>query len=100
MKSFLSLLFCLFSGTVLYLYNRFIVNEGLTLATYWRFLSVTVLCMIPVFFSPDALFKTEIRRTDYSASKEFISINWRKQERNPKTGKRRIIIYQGRRKLY
>jgi hypothetical protein len=45
-----SLLFCLFSGTVLYLYNRFIVNlEGLTLATYWRFLSVTVLCMIPVF---------------------------------------------------
>jgi hypothetical protein len=45
-----TLLFCLFSGTVLYLYNRFIVNRvGCTLATYWRFLSVTVAYMIPVF---------------------------------------------------
>jgi hypothetical protein len=45
-----TLLFYLFSGTTLYLYNRFIVNgAGLTLASYWRFLSVTVLYMIPVF---------------------------------------------------
>ncbi len=46
-----ALLFCLFSGTVLNLYNRSIVNNGLeyTLRTYWRFLSVTVLCMLPVF---------------------------------------------------
>jgi hypothetical protein len=43
-------LFCLFAGTVLYLYNRLVVNlTGLTLYTYWRFLSITVLCMIPVF---------------------------------------------------
>lgn len=48
-----TLLFCLFSGTVLYLYNRFIVNlTYLTLASYWRFLSITVLCMIPVFIPP------------------------------------------------
>jgi len=48
-----TLLFCLFSGTVLYLYNRFIVNlTSCTLATYWRFLSVTVTCMIPVFIPP------------------------------------------------
>ena len=49
-----TLLFCLFIGTVLYLYNRTVVNAGLdyTLATYWRFLSVTVICMIPVFIPP------------------------------------------------
>lgn len=49
-----TLLFCLFSGTVLYLYNRTVVNGGLnyTLTTYWRFLSVTVVCMIPVFVPP------------------------------------------------
>jgi hypothetical protein len=49
-----TLFFCLFSGTVLYLYNRSIVNDGLdyTFATYWRFISVTVACMIPVFVPP------------------------------------------------
>jgi len=49
-----TLLFCLFSGTVLYLYNRTIVNGGLsyTLTTYWRFLSITVTCMLPVFVPP------------------------------------------------
>ncbi len=48
------LLFFLFSGTVLYLYNRTVVNDGLnyTLITYWRFLSITVACMIPVFAPP------------------------------------------------
>ncbi len=45
-----TLLFCLFSGTVLYLYNRLVVNlTYLTIATYWRFLSVTVAYMTPVF---------------------------------------------------
>lgn len=45
-----TLIFCLFAGTVLYLYNRLVVNlKGLTLYTYWRFLSKTVLCMLPVF---------------------------------------------------
>ncbi len=45
-----TLLFYLFVGTVLYLYNRYIVNGvGFTIPTYWRFLSVTVLYMIPVF---------------------------------------------------
>lgn len=49
-----TLLFCLFSGTVLYLYNRTVVNDGLnyTLTTYWRFLRITVACMIPVFIPP------------------------------------------------
>jgi len=48
-----TILFCLFAGTVLYLYNRLIVNlTGLTLATYWRFLSRTILYMIPVFCPP------------------------------------------------
>jgi hypothetical protein len=48
-----TLLFCLSSGTILYLYNRFIVNgENCTLATYWRFLSVTVTYMTPVFVPP------------------------------------------------
>lgn len=45
-----TLVFCLFSGTVLYMYNRSVVNlKGYTLETYWRFLSVTVLYMLPVF---------------------------------------------------
>jgi hypothetical protein len=48
-----NLFFFLFSGTVLYLYNRFIVNlTYCTLASYWRFLSVTVAYMIPVFLPP------------------------------------------------
>lgn len=49
-----TLLYCLFSGTVLYLYNRTIVNNGLdyTLITYWRFISVTTACMLPVFVPP------------------------------------------------
>lgn len=50
---FSTLLFFVFSGTVLYLYNRFTVNRvNLTLFTYWRFLSVTVACMAPVFAPP------------------------------------------------
>lgn len=48
-----TLLFCLFSGTVLYMYNRSVINEeGYTIATYWTFLSVTVLYMIPVIIPP------------------------------------------------
>lgn len=49
-----ALLYCFISGTVLYLYNRTVVNNGLdyTLVTYLRFLSVTVICMIPVFVPP------------------------------------------------
>ena len=45
-----ALLFLLFSGTILYLYNRIVIN-GIECAfdTYWRFLSVTVVCMTPVF---------------------------------------------------
>lgn len=47
------LLFCLFSGTVLYLYNRTVINEaGYTMATYWTFLSVTVVYMMPVIIPP------------------------------------------------
>lgn len=48
-----TLLFCLFSGTVLYMYNRSVINdEGYTIETYWTFLSVTVLYMIPVIIPP------------------------------------------------
>lgn len=44
------ILFLLFSGTILYLYNRIVVNQvECALETYWRFLSVTVVCMTPVF---------------------------------------------------
>lgn len=47
------ILFCLFSGTVLYVYNRIVVNGiECALATYWRFLSITVACMMPVFVPP------------------------------------------------
>lgn len=45
-----ALLFCLFSGSVLYMYNRLVVNlTYCDLATYWKFLSSTVLYMTPVF---------------------------------------------------
>jgi hypothetical protein len=48
-----TLLFLWFSGTVLYLYNMFVVNQTLpTLHYYKLFLSVTVLYMIPVFLPP------------------------------------------------
>src|SRR5690606_33311385 len=55
-------LFCLFSGTVLYWYNRTIVNDGLdyTLTTYWRFLSVTVAYMTPVFVPPMLYLKQKL----------------------------------------
>ena len=45
-----TILFLLFSGTVLYLYNAVIVNEvACTARTYWLYLSITVGCMAPVF---------------------------------------------------
>jgi hypothetical protein len=48
-----TLLFCIFSGTVLYLYNRTIVNDlKYTLETYWLFLRITVVYMTPVFIPP------------------------------------------------
>lgn len=49
-----TLLFCFCAGSVLYMYNRTVVNDGLpyTAFTYFRFLRVTVLCMIPVFVPP------------------------------------------------
>lgn len=43
-------LFCLFVGSVAYLYNRWVVNFlSLDLKSYWRFLSKTTLYMMPVF---------------------------------------------------
>lgn len=46
-------IFCLFSGTVIYLYNAVIVNQvSCTAETYWRYLRVTVACMLPVFVPP------------------------------------------------
>lgn len=49
-----TLLFCFCAGSVLYMYNRSVVNNGLpyTAFTYFRFLRVTVLCMLPVFVPP------------------------------------------------
>lgn len=45
-----TILFLLFSGTVLYLYNTVIVNQAdCTWETYRRYLLVTVLSMVPVF---------------------------------------------------
>lgn len=45
-----TILFLLFSGTMLYLYNTVIVNQlACTLETYRRYLLVTVLSMVPVF---------------------------------------------------
>lgn len=43
-------IFCVFSGTVLYVYNTAIVNgANCTFGTYWRYLGGTVLSMLPVF---------------------------------------------------
>jgi hypothetical protein len=45
-----TILFLMFSGTVLYIYNTVIVNQvDCTIETYCRYLIVTVLSMIPVF---------------------------------------------------
>jgi hypothetical protein len=45
-----TLVFCLFSGTVIYLYNAVVVNgNACTWETYWRYLRITVACMLPVF---------------------------------------------------
>lgn len=49
-----TIIFCLFSGTVLYMYNMSVVNDGApySLASYWLFLRITVACMTPVFVPP------------------------------------------------
>ena len=48
-----TLIFCLFSGTIIYVYNALIVNQtSCTAETYWLYLRVTVACMIPVFVPP------------------------------------------------
>lgn len=47
------LLFCLFTGTVLYMYNMTVINEdGYTIDTYWTFLNTTILYMTPVILPP------------------------------------------------
>lgn len=54
-REILSTLFYLFlSGTLLYAYNRTVVNDfrEYTLWTYLRFMGVTVACMVPVFVPP------------------------------------------------
>lgn len=44
------IIFCLFLGTVIYLYNAIIVNQvNCTVETYWRYLRTTVISMLPVF---------------------------------------------------
>ncbi|WP_343634001.1 LytTR family DNA-binding domain-containing protein [Fluviicola sp.] len=49
-----TLLYLFVSGSVLYAYNRTIVNyfREYTFWTYLRFMSVTVTCMVPVFVPP------------------------------------------------
>jgi hypothetical protein len=46
--------FCFLAGSVLYVYNRYIVNVGLSVAlgSYLRFLFVTTAGMMPVFVPP------------------------------------------------
>ncbi|WP_298222535.1 LytTR family DNA-binding domain-containing protein [Flavobacterium sp.] len=46
--------FCFLAGTVLYLYNVYIVNEGKSLSTggYLNFLFITTAGMVPVFVPP------------------------------------------------
>lgn len=47
------LLFCFFAGSIVYVYNRIVVNAvGLAWDTYMRFIVVTVICMLPVFVPP------------------------------------------------
>lgn len=47
-------IFCLLAGTVLYLYNVYIVNEGKSVSTgsYLNFIFITTAAMIPVFVPP------------------------------------------------
>lgn len=45
-----TIIFCLFSGTVLYLYNTWIVNlASCSIGTYSHFICITVAGMVPVF---------------------------------------------------
>lgn len=76
------ILFCLFSGTVLYLYNRFIVNGvGCTMATYGRFLGVTVVCMVPVFVPPMLYLRQKFgERIVPPAKNSFVLIGENKNE--------------------
>ena len=49
-----TIIFCLFAGSVLYLYNIYIVNEGksVSMGSYLNFLFITTGGMIPVFVPP------------------------------------------------
>ncbi|MDF3026623.1 MAG: LytTr DNA-binding region [Fluviicola sp.] len=78
-----TLLFCFFSGTILYMYNRTIVNnfKSYTLWTYLRFLSVTVLCMIPVFIPPMIYLRQKFgERIIPPAKNSFVLIGENKNE--------------------
>lgn len=78
-----TLLFLFFSGTVLYMYNRTIVNnfKDYTLWTYWRFLSVTVACMVPVFVPPMVYLRQKLgERIVPPAVNSFVLIGENKNE--------------------
>lgn len=50
---FSTVFFCIFSGTVLYLYNRLIVNDqDYSVESHWLYLRTIVISMIPVFVPP------------------------------------------------
>lgn len=77
------LVFCFISGTVLYFYNRSIVNnfKDYTWWTYWRFLSVTVVCMIPVFVPLMVYFRQKLgERIVPPAASSFVLIGENKNE--------------------
>jgi hypothetical protein len=78
-----TLLFLLFSGTILYMYNRTIVNnfKDYTFWTYWRFMSVTVTCMIPVFVPPMVYLRQKLgERIVPPAVSSFVLIGENKNE--------------------
>jgi len=47
---FTTIIFCVFSGTVLYIYNTLFINQvNCTAEAYWFYLRVTIVYMLPVF---------------------------------------------------
>lgn len=86
--------FCLFSGTVLYAYNRSVVNDGTeyTLSSYWLFMRVTVLCMIPVFIPPMLYLRKKLGEKIIPPSPTSILISGENKKENLRIEKQDLLF--------
>lgn len=87
------LLFLFFVGTTLYIYNRLVIN-GVACAweTYWRFLSVTVVCMVPVFVPVMLYLRQKFGELQLPLTENCFILNGENKKEQLQLGKEQLLF--------